>query len=103
MTSSDLPRATGMKPGDERAFLQSLFAAAIAAAHTARVVPPHLPPPPKGRATVLGAGKASAGMAKAVEQNWPGQLSGLVVTRYGHGVPCDRIEIVEAAHPVPDQ
>ncbi len=92
-----------MKPGDERAFLQSLFAAAIAAADPARVVPPHLPPPPKGRTIVLGAGKASAAMAKAVEQNWPGQLSGLVVTRYGHGVPCDRIEIVEAAHPVPDQ
>ena len=65
-------------------------------------MPPHLPPPPKGRTIVLGAGKASAAMARAVEDNWPGPLSGLVVTRYGHGVPCQRIEIVEAAHPVPD-
>jgi hydroxypyruvate reductase len=52
---------------------------------------------------VLGAGKASAAMAKAVEDNWSGALSGLVVTRYGHAVPCKRIEIVEASHPVPDQ
>ena len=92
-----------MTPGKERAFLQSLFGAAIAAADPARVVPPHLPPPPKGRTIVLGAGKASAAMAKAVEDNWPAPLDGLVVTRYGHGVPCKRIEIVEAAHPVPDR
>ncbi len=92
-----------MTPGTERTFLQRLFAAAIAAADPARVVPPHLPPPPRGRTIVLGAGKASAAMAKAVEDNWPGPLCGLVVTRYGHGVPCQRIEIVEAAHPVPDE
>ena len=55
----------------------------------------------KGRTIVLGAGKASAAMAKAVEGHWPGPLEGLVVTRYGHGVPCSRIGIVEAAHPVP--
>jgi hydroxypyruvate reductase len=92
-----------MTPGTERKFLRELFAAAIAAADPARVVPPHLPPRPKGRTIVLGAGKASAAMAKAVEDNWPGPLSGLVVTRYGHGVPCERITIVEAAHPVPDR
>ena len=76
--------------------------AAVAAALPERIVPPHLPPPPKGRTIVLGAGKASAAMAKAVEDHWPGPLEGLVVTRYGHAVPCERIEIVEAAHPVPD-
>ena len=86
----------------ERDLLRSLFSAAIAAADPARVVPQHLPPPPKGRTIVLGAGKASAAMARAVEENWPGPLSGLVVTRYGHAVPCKHIEIVEAAHPVPD-
>jgi hydroxypyruvate reductase len=91
-----------MKPGEERQFLRALFDAAVAAALPARVVPGHLPPPPKGRTIVLGAGKASAAMAKAVEDHWTGELSGLVVTRYGHGVPCRAIEIVEAAHPVPD-
>jgi hydroxypyruvate reductase len=79
-----------------------MFDAAVAAALPARIVPPHLPAPPQGRTIVLGAGKASAAMAKAVEDNWPGPLEGLVVTRYGHAVPCQRIEIVEAAHPVPD-
>ena len=79
-----------------------MFRAAIASAQPAVCVPPHLPEPPRGRLIVVGAGKASAAMARAVEQHWPGPLSGLVVTRYGYGVPCDRIEIVEAAHPVPD-
>jgi glycerate 2-kinase len=65
-------------------------------------VPPHLPPAPGGRTLVVGAGKAGAAMASAVEAHWPGELSGLVITRYGHGVGCERIEIVEAAHPVPD-
>ncbi|WP_096785393.1 glycerate kinase [Rhodobacter sp. CZR27] len=83
--------------------LRRMFEAAVAAALPARVVPPHLPAPPKGRTIVLGAGKASAAMARAVEEHWTGPLEGLVVTRYGHGVPCDRIEIVEAAHPVPDE
>jgi hydroxypyruvate reductase len=87
---------------DPRAFLRSLFEAAVAAALPERVVPAHLPVPPKGRTIVLGAGKASAAMARAVEEHWPGQLEGLVVTRTGHGVPCERIEIVEASHPVPD-
>ncbi|SDB07748.1 glycerate kinase type-2 family protein [Bauldia litoralis] len=92
-----------MSRADEpRAFLRSLLDAAVAAALPARVVPPHLPPPPRGRTIVIGAGKASAAMARAVEDNWPGPLEGLVVTRSGHGVPCERIEIVEASHPVPD-
>src|SRR4030095_7292495 len=65
-------------------------------------VPKHLPPPPKGRTIVLGAGKASAAMAKAVEDHWQGPLEGLVITRSGHGVHCRHIEIVEASHPVPD-
>ena len=86
-----------------RDFLQALFQAAIAAAQPAHCVPPHLPRPPRGRCIVIGAGKASAAMAQAVEVHWPGPLSGFVVTRYGHGVPCRHIEIVEAAHPVPDE
>jgi glycerate 2-kinase len=79
-----------------------MFDAAINAAQPAHCVPPHLPATRRGRLLVIGAGKASAAMAKAVEDNWPGELSGLVVTRYGYGVPCHHIEIVEAAHPVPD-
>jgi hydroxypyruvate reductase len=95
--------AAGLSPGSERAFLRALFDAAVTAALPARVVPPHLPRPPLGRTIVIGAGKASAAMAKAVEDLWEGPLTGLIVTRYGHAVPCRRIEIVEAAHPVPDQ
>jgi glycerate 2-kinase len=83
-------------------FLQSLFAAATAAAAPARCLPPHLPGERTGRLLVVGAGKASAAMARAVEDHWPGELAGLVVTRYGFAVPCQRIEIVEAAHPLPD-
>jgi glycerate 2-kinase len=84
------------------ALLKAMFDAAISAAQPALCVPRHLPDPPKGRLVVIGAGKASAAMARAVEDHWPGPLSGLVVTRYGYAVPCERIEIVEAAHPVPD-
>ncbi|MDM0073679.1 glycerate kinase [Variovorax sp. J2P1-59] len=91
-----------MNPADSRSVLRAMFDAAIAAAQPALCVPRHLPPSPKGRLVVIGAGKASAAMARAVEDHWPGPLSGLVVTRYGHAVPCGRIEIVEAAHPVPD-
>ncbi len=76
--------------------------AALAACDPTLCVPPHLPAPPKGRTVVVGAGKAAASMARAVEQHWPGPLGGLVVTRYGHGVACQRIEVVEASHPVPD-
>ncbi|MGX9783809.1 glycerate kinase type-2 family protein [Janthinobacterium lividum] len=86
-----------------RALLQAMFQAAIEAAQPSHCIPPHLPSAPKGRLIVIGAGKASAAMAQAVEGHWPGPLSGLVVTRYGYAVPCERIEIVEASHPVPDQ
>ena len=88
-----------------QALLRRMFDAAIASAQPARCIPPHLPNAKSlgtGRLIVIGAGKASAAMARAVEDHWSGPLSGLVVTRYGYGVPCDRIEIVEAAHPVPD-
>lgn len=82
--------------------LQMLFETAVAAASPVMCLPPHLPPPPKGRTLVIGAGKAAASMAATVEQHWTGPLSGLVITRYGHGVPCASIRVVEAAHPVPD-
>ncbi|MBX3646985.1 MAG: glycerate kinase [Rhodocyclaceae bacterium] len=85
-----------------RELLARLFAHAVRAADPAACVPQHLPRPPRGRTLVVGAGKAAAAMAQAVEEHWPGELSGLVVTRYGHGVPCERIEVVEASHPVPD-
>ena len=87
------------EPGD---LLRRLFAAAVAAADPAVSLAQHLPSPPPGRTIVVGAGKAAASMARAVEAAWPGELSGLVVTRYGHGAPTARIEVVEAAHPVPD-
>ncbi|MGO9933249.1 MAG: glycerate kinase [Steroidobacteraceae bacterium] len=84
------------------ALLRRMFAAAVASAQPASCVPPHLPIAPRGRLIVVGAGKASAAMARAVEDNWSGPLSGLVVTRYGYAVPCKHVEIIEAAHPVPD-
>lgn len=87
---------------DPRAFLVSLFGTAVAAAQ------PHclswgLPTPPRGRVVVVGAGKAAAAMARTFEEQWREPVSGLVVTPYGHGIPCERIEVVEAAHPVPDE
>lgn len=91
------------KPEHPRALLRAMFDAAVAAAAPDLCVPAHLPSPPRGRTVVVGAGKASAAMARAVERHWPGELSGLIVTRYGHAVPCERIEIVEAGHPVPDE
>ena len=90
-------------PLDPRQFLNALFDAAVKAADPVHCLPPHLPSPPKGRTVVVGAGKAAAAMARAVEVNWPGPLEGLVVTRYGHGVATESVEVVEAAHPVPDQ
>lgn len=87
---------------DQRALLGALFGAAVASADPARIVPAHLPARPAGRTLVIGAGKASAAMAAAFEAAWDGPLSGLVVTRYGHAVPCARVRIAEAAHPVPD-
>lgn len=91
---------------DAKNLLRSLFDAAIAAADPARIVPQGLsrfvPEKPAGRTIVIAAGKAAASMARAVETNWPGPLEGLALTRYGHGAPCRRIEVIEAAHPVPD-
>jgi hydroxypyruvate reductase len=90
-----------------RHLLLKMFEAAIESAQPDHCVPPNLPDslpePGAGRTIVIGAGKASAAMARALERNWAGPLSGLVVTRYGYAVPCQRIEIVEAAHPVPDE
>ncbi len=91
------------RPANPGALMRAMFEAAIASAQPAKCIPAHLPAPPRGRLIVIGAGKASAAMARAVEQHWPGPLSGLVVTRYGYAVPCAHIEIVEAAHPVPDE
>ncbi len=93
---------TACQPTDPRPLLRSLFDAAIAAAQPALCLPPHLPPRPKGRTIVIGAGKASAAMARALEDHWEGPLEGLVITRYGYEVPCQRIQIASAAHPVPD-
>lgn len=92
---------------EQRALLARMFAAAVAAVAPARCLPPHLRAldDAPGRTVVVGAGKAAAAMAKAVEDHWrgdPAKLSGFVVTRYGHAVPCQRIEVIEAAHPVPD-
>lgn len=84
-------------------FLRHMFREAVNAVDPLLVVPPHLPQQPKGRTLVLGAGKASARMALAVERNWTGSLEGLVVTRYGHAETCERIEIIEAGHPIPDE
>jgi hydroxypyruvate reductase len=87
-----------------RQFLFDLYGAAVDAVSAARCLPPHLPQPPEnGRTLVVGAGKGAAAMARALEQHWRGPLSGLVVTRYGHAEPCQSIEVIEAAHPVPDQ
>tara|TARA_R110001592_G_scaffold165057_3_gene399249 strand:- start:330 stop:1604 length:1275 start_codon:yes stop_codon:yes gene_type:complete len=91
---------------DPETLLRDMFAAAVAAAQPEKRIPHFLPEPPDpatgGRTLVIGAGKASAAMARAFEDHWPGDLTGLIVTRYGYDVPCKRIETVEAAHPVPD-
>lgn len=87
---------------DPQGLLRDLFDTAIAAAHPRQVLAPHLPEDRTGRAIVIGAGKAAAAMAEAIEQVWEGEISGLVVTRYEHGANCKKIEVVEAAHPVPD-
>ncbi len=87
-----------------RELLLGSFHAAVAAADPLRIVPPQLPTPPRGRTLVIGAGKAAAAMALAVEQHWPADapLAGTVITRYGHGLPTTRIRVIEAGHPVPD-
>ena len=88
-----------------RQLLIDSFHAAVAAADPLKVLPSHLPQPPKGRTLVVGAGKAAASMALAVEQNWPASapLEGLVITRYRHGLLTNRIKVIEAGHPVPDE
>src|SRR5262245_58212999 len=88
-----------------RDLLLGSFQAALAAADPLKIVPQHLPERPKGRTPVIGAGKAAAAMALAVEQNWPADapLDGLVITRYRHGLLTNRIAVVEAGHPVPDE
>jgi hydroxypyruvate reductase len=87
---------------DPKPFLTSIFEAAVAAADPERTIREHLPKPPKGRTIVIGAGKGAAQMAAAFEKVWEGPLEGLVVTRYGYSAPTQRIEVIEAAHPVPD-
>ncbi len=91
-----------LSPAAGRQCLRGLFNAALQAVDPLQSVPRHLPPRPRGRTVVVGAGKAAARMALALEQSWDGPLSGLVVTRYGHGEPCRHIEVVEAGHPMPD-
>lgn len=92
-------------PADPRQLLIDSFHAAVAAADPLRIVAPHIPPPPRGETLVVGAGKAAASMARAVELAWPADapLGGLVVTRYGHGLPTSHINVLEAGHPLPDQ
>jgi hydroxypyruvate reductase len=87
---------------DPKAFLTTLFHTAVAAADPDQAIAAHLPAPPKGRTVVIGAGKGAAQLAQAFERHWPHPLEGTVVTRYGHAAPCTRIEVLEAAHPVPD-
>ncbi|WP_214472321.1 glycerate kinase [Mesorhizobium sp. dw_380] len=87
---------------DPKSFLTAVFNAAVAAADPERTIRDHLPAKPRGRIIVIGAGKGSAQMAAAFEKVWDGPIEGLVVTRYGYGAKCERIEIIEAAHPVPD-
>lgn len=88
-----------------RRLLSESFRAAVGAADPLKIVGPELPQPPKGKTLVVGAGKAAAAMALAVEQHWPegAPLEGLVITRYGHGLPTRRVRVVEAGHPLPDE
>ncbi|KAA0693803.1 glycerate kinase [Neorhizobium sp. P12A] len=87
---------------DPRAFLVSLFDAAVEAANPDHCLRCFLPDVPRGRTIVVGAGKGAAQLARALESQWPGTLEGAVVTRYGYGTACDHIEVMEASHPVPD-
>jgi hydroxypyruvate reductase len=86
-----------------RALLEESFRAAVAAADPLRILAPQLPPPPKGKIFVAAAGKAAASMALAVERHMDRPLEGIAITRYGHAVPTQRIRVVEAGHPVPDE
>ena len=100
MTADTTPETDASQ--QHRQLLRRLFDVAVARAHPDHCLGPHLPEPPKGRTVVIGAGKASAAMARALEAAWPGPLEGVVLTRRGHGEPTEHIRIVEAAHPVPD-
>ena len=86
-----------------RALLEASFRAAVAAADPLEILGAHLPAPPRGRSFVAAAGKAAASMALAVERHYPGSVDGIAITRYGHGLPTERIRVVEAGHPVPDE
>jgi hydroxypyruvate reductase len=90
---------------DPRELLIGSFHAAVAAADPLKILPQHLPAPPRGRTLVIGAGKAGASMAQAVERHWPAAaaLEGVVITRHGHGLPTGRISVIEAGHPIPDE
>jgi len=105
MAASLASRNSHVKTHDQTAVgetLRALFDAALAAAEPSRALGQRIPTPVRGRTVVVGAGKASAAMASAFEAGWSGPLEGLVITRYGHALPCSRIEVVEASHPVPD-
>lgn len=93
----------GLTVDGRRQFLRQMFDAAVSAALPSNCLLPHLPDPPLGRTVVVGAGKAAAAMACIVDDHWQGEMTGIVVTRYGHLVPCRRIKVVEAGHPVPDE
>jgi len=86
-----------------RELLLESFRAAVAAADPQKIIATHLPRAPRGRTFVAAAGKAAASMAAAVEQHWQGELTGIAITRYGHGAPTKRIRVIEAGHPVPDE
>jgi len=93
-----------MPISNPRQFLLDLYTTAIDAVSAGKCLPPHLPQPVQGgRTIVIGAGKGAAAMAQVVEQQWQGEILGLVVTRYGHGADCRKIEVVEASHPIPDE
>lgn len=96
-------RAESAQMGVPKAILRHLLDAAVDSARPEHCIPAWLPDPPAGRTIVVGAGKAAAAMAQVVEAHWDGPMSGLVVTRHGHAVPCRRIEVAEAGHPVSDR
>lgn len=92
-----------MSISDRREYLTDLFEKAVEAADPQRVIANYIPKKPNGRTIVIGAGKGSAQMAQAFEKHWRGPIEGLIVTRYGFGAACERLEVIEASHPVPDE
>ena len=92
-----------MSYDDDKAFLISLFDEAVRAADPETCLAGHIPARPKGRTIVIGAGKGAAQLAQAFERQFDGPLTGVVVTRYGYAAPCEKIQVLEASHPVPDQ